>query len=476
MTGDGMKWRKYGVIMVAAMLLKLVVGCGNLQPLDNAEPAEQIRLAPLFQDGMVLQRDTELKIWGWCEPGRYVMLEFIGNKYRAVADRIGRWEVKIPPLPSCGPVVMKISGKTELKIKDVMLGEVWIAVGDNGLSIPLSRCPDGLIAARRAELSPLRFFQLSAEDNLADGLNGRHWQRCSPAIAPDLSGLGFYFGRDLFLILNIPVGVIVLPRNGASLISWQSGPARQQTLDLAVPYACRGILWAQCNPTDRDGSVYRRQFAELVASWRRDWQRDLFFLVAQLPRCEQQFPMPQTDSIVAPLREGQHLEASGIADAATVVTIDQELNGEHYWSNPATVGSRLALTAVDKIHKMVLLRGKKLVSGGPVFSSMKVNGNKATIRFKDVAGSLKTNDGKALRHFAVSGRNGHFYWANAAITGKDTVEVWSGKVTAPVAVRYAWADNPVANFYSRNGLPVVPFRTDDWPLSTDPANAPKPAQ
>ncbi|MCH5718268.1 hypothetical protein [Niabella hibiscisoli] len=126
--------------------------------------------------------------------------------------------------------------------------------------------------------------------------------------------------------------------------------------------------------------------------------------------------------------------------------------------NKQDVGIRLALAA-EKI-----TYGKNIVASGPVFTSAKTDGDKIILSFKHTGGGLVAKNGK-LRGFAIAGADQQFVWAEATITG-DKVIVSSPSMKYPVAVRYAWADNPDASLYNKQNLPASPFRTDNWPLTT----------
>jgi len=124
--------------------------------------------------------------------------------------------------------------------------------------------------------------------------------------------------------------------------------------------------------------------------------------------------------------------------------------------NKVDVGHRLALWALANTYNL------KIEYSGPLFSSFKIEGDKIRVKFTHAAGGLKTSDGGAPKGFAIAGDDHKFVWADARIEG-DEVVVWSSSVIKPVAVRYAWADNPVCNLYNKLDLPASPFRTDDWP-------------
>ena len=127
--------------------------------------------------------------------------------------------------------------------------------------------------------------------------------------------------------------------------------------------------------------------------------------------------------------------------------------------NKQDVGKRLALWALAKTY------GKDVVYSGPIYKSQEIQGDKVVLSFDSIGGGLVAKGGDRLKGFAIAGSDKKFVWAEARIEG-DKVIVSSPKVKSPVAVRYAWADNPECNLYNKADLPASPFRTDDWPGMT----------
>jgi sialate O-acetylesterase len=124
--------------------------------------------------------------------------------------------------------------------------------------------------------------------------------------------------------------------------------------------------------------------------------------------------------------------------------------------NKEDVGKRLALGA-----QKLAYGDKEVVYSGPIYQSMKIEGNKISITFTNIGGGLVAKEGRELKHFAIAGADKKFVWATTKIEG-DKVIVWNDDIADPVAVRYAWADNPEdANLYNKEGLPASPFRTDE---------------
>jgi sialate O-acetylesterase len=162
------------------------------------------------------------------------------------------------------------------------------------------------------------------------------------------------------------------------------------------------------------------------------------------------------DSQWARLREAQ-LQTLEVENTGMAVTIDLGEADDIHPKNKQDVGKRLSLIALENVYKPK----QKVVFSGPVYQSYEVDGNKIRIRFTHTETGLKIGEGKKLEGFAIAGVDRQFYWADAVIKGNDII-VTSPKVTSPVAVRYAWADNPACNLRNGVGLPASPFRTDDW--------------
>ena len=221
-----------------------------------------------------------------------------------------------------------------------------------------------------------------------------------------------------------------------------------------VPFGIRGAIWYQGESNASRAYQYRELFPTMITNWRQDWGLGEFpFLFVQLANFMATQPEPG-ESNWAELREAQtmtlELPNTGMA---TIIDIG-EANDIHP-KNKQDVGKRLALWALAQTH------GKDIVYSGPLYKSMAIRDGKITLRF-DHADGLKARADEPLRGFAIAGADKKFVWAKAEIKG-NTVVVSSAEVLKPVAVRYAWADNPICNLYNKAGLPASPFRTDDWP-------------
>jgi sialate O-acetylesterase len=221
-----------------------------------------------------------------------------------------------------------------------------------------------------------------------------------------------------------------------------------------IPFSIRGAIWYQGESNDARAYQYRELFPLMIKDWRKHWNLDFPFYFVQLANFEKSAVQPE-ESNWAELREAQlqtlHLENTGMA-----VTIDIGDAKDIHPKNKLEVGRRLALIAGAKTYNL------KSEFSGPIYNTYRIEGNTIRIQFIHTESSLKTPVDEPLKGFAVAGPDHKFHWADAKIEGNEIV-VLCKDVTDPIAVRYAWAKNPVCNLYNGADLPASPFRTDDWP-------------
>ncbi len=222
-------------------------------------------------------------------------------------------------------------------------------------------------------------------------------------------------------------------------------------------YTIKGVIWYQGESNTGEPEKYTSMFKDMISDWREKWDQEpenFPFLFVQLANFMESYEHP-TDSNWARLREAQtqtlQVPATGMAVAIDI----GEWNDIHPL-NKKDVGHRLAQAAFKVAYN------ENEIPGGPIMESYKVEGDSIIISFKNVGEGLITKNGQPLKEFAIAGPDKNFVWANAKIAGNKVI-VSSSKVKNPVAVRYAWADNPdEANLYNKEGFPASPFRTDNW--------------
>ncbi|MDL2256908.1 9-O-acetylesterase [Bacteroidales bacterium OttesenSCG-928-I14] len=220
-----------------------------------------------------------------------------------------------------------------------------------------------------------------------------------------------------------------------------------------VPYAIKGAIWYQGEANTGRAYQYRDLLPLMITDWRKQFNQDLSFYIVELANFTRLQTEP-TESTWAELREAQQM-ATRLSNTGIACLIDIGEAENIHPRNKQDVGLRLALNARAKTY------GEKMVYSGPVYDSYVVEGNTIRIRFKHTDGGLKTRNNEEVKGFTIAGPDHKFYWAKAVIEG-DEIVVSSSEVGFPLAVRYAWADNPICNLYNGENLPALPFRTDDW--------------
>jgi sialate O-acetylesterase len=221
------------------------------------------------------------------------------------------------------------------------------------------------------------------------------------------------------------------------------------------PLPVRGVIWYQGESNALRAFLYRRQLSAMIHGWRTGWKEpDAAFLIVELPN-HGATPDQPANSAWAELREAQLQTVRTVSNTGLAVTIDLGEPNNVHPPRKLEVGQRLAYWALGTTYR------RPIAFSGPLFESAKDEGNRMAIRFTNEDGGLKTSDGGPVTGFSIAGPDRIFHWANAALEG-DTVVVSSPEVSQAVAVRYAWADSPRCNLVNGAGLPVSPFRTDQW--------------
>jgi sialate O-acetylesterase len=237
-----------------------------------------------------------------------------------------------------------------------------------------------------------------------------------------------------------------------------------------LPYAIKGAIWYQGESNASRAYQYRSLFADMIRNWRQDWkQGDFTFLAVQLApwdknkkRSLEEITATPGDSDWAELREAQVLATQTLPKVGMAVITDVGDKDDIHPTRKRPVGERLALAARG------IAYGEKVVYSGPIYKSMKINGDRAVLTFNHAGRGLEARDGQ-LKGFSIAGADQKFVWAKAEVRGNKVI-VSSPQASTPAAVRYGWADYPVVNLWSKDGLPASPFRTDNFPMITRPQN------
>ncbi|HTN03385.1 MAG TPA: sialate O-acetylesterase [Planctomycetaceae bacterium] len=489
-----------------------------------------VRLPAVIGNNMVLQKDVPLPIWGWADAGEDVSVTFGANTVTAKADGAGKWKVTLPAVATAGgPHEMTVKGKNEIKISNILVGEVWAGSGQSNMQWSVNSTMNAQEEIANAKFPKIRLFMIPlvpagtpAENVVAQ------WVECSPQTVGPSSAVLYFFGREIHQKLDVPVGLITTAWGGTRIQPWippqgytafpeladekaqmlaaldAYGQALAGTNDAIrayakalnaakpgeplpkppvppghplntnyhwtglyngmihpiVPFGIRGFLWYQGESNNGQGMHYYQLKRGLIEGWRQVWNqegnRDFPFLFAQLAP----FNYGGDPTRLPGIWEAQ-TATLGIKNTGMAVLTDITTLNDIHPPNKQEVGRRLALWALAKTY------GKPdLVYSGPLFKSIKADGDKIVVSFDHAAG-LKSRDGKDLSWWSIAGDDKKFVKATAKIEG-DTVIVSAEGVAKPVAVRFGWHQLAEPNLANGAGLPASPFRSDTW---TDAVNA-----
>jgi len=486
-----------------------------------------VKLPAIFTTHMVLQRDQSDRVWGWADAGEKVSVAINGQVKKAEANQDGKWTVTLDPMAAGGPYSLTVNGKNTIVLDDVLVGEVWVCSGQSNMQLDVRGAIDGDLEALTAKYPRIRLIsvpQVGTQEPQVD-FKGK-WELCTPETAKGFSAVGYFFGRQLHETLGVPIGLIDDSWGGSACEAWvrrdlleadkkyepilahwksleanptEANAAYKKRLDewkLAVEkakeekkpvprrpngpedelrgnhrpgnlyngvlkptigYGMRGVIWYQGESNVGTARLYRDLFPLMIKNWRDDWGiGDFSFYWVQLADYLPEKPQP-TDSPWAELREAQTMTMSKLPNTGEAVIIDLGEAQDIHPRDKQNVAKRLARWALARDYKI------DVAYRSPLYRSMEKKGDKIVVSFDHVDGGLKAFDVPEISGFTVAGEDRKFVSASAKLVGKDQIEVSAEGVTDPVAVRYDWADNPTGNLYSQVGLPVTPFRTDDWP-------------
>ena len=493
--------------------------------LSAAALRADVKLPGLFADHMVFQRQMPVVVWGWAAPGEKVAVEFAGNHAEAVTDASGSWRVELPPLEaSAEGRALTVKGSNALTVNDVLVGEVWLCSGQSNMEWALGRSEGGTNACTTTNpLLRLCTIPHNGQPVPATDVAAK-WVLSGDPSMKAFSAIGWWFGDKLQKELKVPVAILNDSYGGTTIQSWmpagalRSGPWPQDIrwnnpeiakaeyekkkaalqpaydkylADKAVaaqnhqpspeppkgwpgdyrgpsvlwngmihpllPFRFRGVCWYQGENNAYVGiaNTYGLMLPVLIAEWRSAFgQPELPFFVFQLARNRKPQTDPNEASGIAPVQEAQLQTVAKTPHTALIVTEDLGEQDVHY-KRKEPAASRAVALALSKVY------GRGGEEECPVFGSFEIKDGTCLVRIDH--GSGLTSGTEAPKGFALAGEDRNFVFADAVIEG-NMVKVSSPKVPKPVAVRYAWGDMPDANLANGKGLPLSPFRTDDWPF------------
>lgn len=455
-----------------------------------------LKMPAIFGNNMMLQQNTEVKLWGWADKGKTITIHpsWSNQSYSVKADSNGKWNIKIPTPPAnYDTYTLTVSdGKNNLNFDNILIGEVWLCSGQSNMEMPMKGFKNqpilgGNEAILKSKNKNIRFITVKRTATLTaqKDIIGE-WFEASPETVKNLSATGYYYGRLLNEMLDVPVGLILSAWGGSWVEAWMSKdmlngfptvklPTKEE--DMKVPnrtpmvlyngminpiagYTIKGCIWYQGESNYDRVDEYSPLFEKMVNEWRTIWQQGEFpFYYCQIAPYDYE-SIASDDKKggrynSAFLREAQYKSSLVIPNSGMAVLMDIGQKNCIHPQRKQTGGERLAMMALAKTYGM-----EGFGYESPIYKEMTIEEGKAILTFNNAPMWLTSFD-KELKHFEVAGADKVFYPAKAEIK-RSKIEVSSDKVQNPVAVRYAFKDFVVGDLYSTEGLPVSSFRTDNW--------------
>lgn len=488
---------------------------------------ERFSVADIFTDHMVLQRNTNVKIWGEAIDGTSVEVSFDGH-IRKTSVENGKWMITLKTGEAGGPYELVVkNGDDNIRFSDVFLGDVWLAGGQSNMEFALRRVKDAKTEISRANYPLIRYYKAPRKFYEGHEVPGSAWKVCSSETASEFSAVAYYFARNLYKDLNIPIGIVQIPVGGTTVEAWVSRELLISDKDFSPLilkydsvaesyvqgeyekiYDCYQGFLSEYNKLTIEKKKYITKPAEPMGKWNFRRPSGLFYTMlkpvapyslkgfifyqgesntARGAQYRKLFPamikewrnlwgqgdipflfvqLPRFDTKTRywnELREAQYLTSINVKNTGMAIAFDQGNPKDIHPIIKDTVGWRLSQLALGKVY------GKNIVYKGPEFKKKRRTKDGALLLdFANTgSGIISKNGAASLSGFMVAGKDGAFYPAEAVIVGESCVKVMSKHVKTPLNVRYQWVNSGEMNFFNKEGFPALPFRTDNYRLETE---------
>lgn len=456
----------------------------------------KVKLPHLISDNMILQQNTDARLWGTDAPGKTVKVSvsWSAASYTAKADKNGKWLVKVnTPAASYTPLSITFDDGDKTTINNVLSGEVWVCAGQSNMEMPVKgfgNCPvEGynhvvIDAANSNAIHYVKIPSVMSSSPLDDA--NCEWTSCNPNTVGEASATGYFFARLMKQSLNIPIGLVMANKGGTRVESWlnrdnltkytkealdSTAMTKKFQWDYLYPllwgngtfnpilnYTVKGIIFYQgCSNVGAPGNQYSERLALLVKQWRHDFALgDIPFYFVQIAPYYYDNDVNKTSG--AYLREQQFKALSLIPNSDLVCTNDCVYPYETQQIHPTQkqkVGERLAFIALNKTYGM-----KSILCESPSFKDMKISNDTCYVHLQnDYDGISRYED---IQGFEVAGADKVFHKANAYYFWTKGIIITCPEVKKPVAVRYCFRNFQLGNVANQAGLPLFPFRTDSY--------------
>ncbi|MBB3696575.1 sialate O-acetylesterase [Flammeovirga yaeyamensis] len=458
---------------------------------SNAE----VKLPAIVSSNMVLQRDTEVMIWGWASPKEAIKIKasWLDQSIDITADKEGNWKTSIKTTLSKEEQSIHLSSKSsDIHLENILFGEVWLCSGQSNMEMALKGNPGqpifGSVKAIAHSRNPqIRLFGIQkngASTPLADVGKPSKWVEASPETVADFSALAYFFGRELNEVLDVPVGLIKTSFGASFVEAWISKdvleqyqkvkenteglrPNKTQTalfnamVHPIIPYTIKGAIWYQGESNREFPKEYQTLFPAMVKDWRTRWnQGDFPFFFAQIApyQGKDEGDYYNSPRNAAFLREAQSKCVDLIPNSYMINNMDLGQEKSIHPPFKKETAHRFVMSALQHTYNYEYVN-----ADAPIFESMEQTKAGVLLCFKQLGLGLYCEGD--IPGFEVAGKDKVFYPAQAKVHKKSKVIVTCDQVDEVVAVRYCWKNWIKAKLYGVNMIPVASFRTDDWEMA-----------
>ncbi|MFZ4105458.1 sialate O-acetylesterase [Flavobacterium sp.] len=454
----------------------------------NQESFAKIKLPSIIASNMVIQRNTSVKLWGWATPGEKITIKtsWISKSIKFLTPENGRWEVSLNTTLSKEPQTIQFKSKeSNINLDNILFGEVWLCSGQSNMRMPMKGFTgqpifEGNIEIATSKNPNLRLFSITENGSptpLDTVSKYKKWDSANSETVKDFSAIAYFYGKQLQKILDVPVGLILTSWGGTRIQPWMSKDAINPLIDVnkvkndttenykRIPsaifnamvnpitsYTIKGAIWYQGETNRDEPKVYQQLFPEMVKDWRKQWNiGDFPFYYVQIA------PNKYADKSNSQyLREVQLKALELIPNSGIAVLSDIGSDKTIHPPRKKEAAERLLFNALNKTYGM-----KGIDCLGPVFKSMTEKDCALLLSFDNAETGIYSPENE-LSYFEIAGEDRVFYPAKAEIIAHKQLNVYSEKVTIPVAVRYGWCNWFTGSLFDNSMLPASSFRTDTW--------------
>jgi len=449
-----------------------------------------IRLPAVISSNMVLQQQSGVTLWGWADPAEKVVVSTSWNngKDSVVATQNATWKIQINTPAAGGPYTITLKGWNTIILDNIMIGEIWVCSGQSNMEWSsnqnLKQIMDELPTSSNKNI---RLFHIpkttagSPQDNAAG-----EWKVCSPESLKGFSAVGYFFGKKLQHDLNVPVGLINASWGGTPAEVWTPAnevikePTLKEAAEKLKPslwwpiapgyaynamiapitnFAIAGAIWYQGESNTETAAGYKKLLTTMIGSWRQAWKKEFPFYYVQIAPFTYGY-----NNISALLREQQTGALTFPKTGMVVITDLVDNVKDIHPQNKKDVAERLANWALAETYRQNIPAYKS-----PMFKNLEINKDKAILFFDNASNGFLTKGSNKATEFYIAGADKNFLPAEVKLE-KDRIIVYNKQIKNPVAVRFGFSNTAMPNLFSKEGLPVGPFRTDNWEVNTSKIN------